>query len=120
MSSRALSYVKLIINYCRDAIEIGKSFGNSYEAFLKEKNSQYSISFCIEQIGELAKKLRDDEGYADKYPDIPWNKIAGMRNRIAHGYNTIDLELVFYVCINNLPELAEKFKSILNTESNTQ
>ncbi|MBE6688667.1 MAG: DUF86 domain-containing protein [Ruminococcaceae bacterium] len=117
MSGRALSYIKLIIRYCQDVIDISKSFSNSYEFFLKEKSSQYSVSFCIEQIGELAKKLRDDEGYADKYPDIPWNKIAGIRNRIAHGYNTIDLEMVFYVCTKNIPELLEEFNRILKHES---
>ena len=116
MSSRTPSYLKSIIKYCRDAIAIGNSFGNSYEIFLREINSQYSISFCIEQIGELAKKLRE-EGYADKHPEVPWDKIAGMRNKIAHGYDAIDLEMVFDVCTKNLPELLKNCNYILQQET---
>ena len=60
----------------------------------------------------MGKKLRDI-GYADKYPEIPWNEIAGLRNPIAHGYDAIDLEMVYDISVTDVPDLLEKCKNIL-------
>ncbi|MBQ2106833.1 MAG: hypothetical protein II253_07955, partial [Lachnospiraceae bacterium] len=71
-SNRTESYVKSILKYCQDILDIQAASGATYEAFLQNKGYQYSVSFCVEQIGEMAKKLRD-VGFADKYPNVQWN-----------------------------------------------
>jgi len=71
-----------------------------------------SLCFALEQIGEQAKKLRD-LGYHAKYPELQLNQIAGLRNKIVHGYDSIDLDMVFDITIYDIPDLENKLKSIL-------
>jgi len=113
MPDRYISYLKSIIKYCEDIADIHKSYENSYERYTTSRGYQYSISFCVEQIGEMGKKLRD-AGFADRYPEIPWNEIAGLRNRIAHGYDAIDLEMVYDISVADAPELLENCRRILD------
>ena len=117
MSDRNLTHIKNMIKYCQDILDLQTNFGGkSFTSFMLNKGYQYSVSFCIEQIGELAKKLRD-EGFADKYPDIEWNDIAGMRNRIAHGYDSIDLEMVYDIAVEDIPKLLKGCQNILERET---
>ena len=78
MQNRINTFVCSITKYCEDIVEIQKSFDYDYEVYINNRGYQYAISFCLEQIGELAKKLRDT-GFTDRYPEIPWNDIAGRR-----------------------------------------
>lgn len=113
MLDRTISYLKSIVKYCEDIASIHELYENSYEKYYTNKGYQYSISFCVEQIGELGKKLRDS-GFADKYPEIPWNEIAGLRNRIAHGYDAIDHEMVYDISTTDVPKLLHNCKHILD------
>ncbi len=115
MQNRIVTYIKTVIKYCQDILLIFQKNENSYDTFVNDKAYQYSASFCIEQIGETAKKLRD-LGFSDKYPDIPWNEICAMRNRIAHGYDAIDVQMVFDICTIDVPDLLKRFEDILDIE----
>lgn len=115
MLDRSNSYLKSIIDYCNDIANIHEMFGHDYENYLNNKGYQYSVSFCVEQIGEQAKKLRE-LGFSEKYPEVSWDAIAGLRNRIVHGYNAIDLEMVFDISISDVPELQSQCESIMQRE----
>lgn len=54
---------------------------------------QEVFSFNILQIGEHAKNLSQE--LTEKYNQIPWSNIVGMRNKIVHGYDTIDKDFVW-------------------------
>ena len=57
-------------------------------------------------IGEAATKVMDQQGeFAQAHPDIPWRSMRGMRNRIAHGYFEIDLDVVWDTVRTALPDL---------------
>ncbi len=57
-------------------------------------------------IGEVATKIMDRyPDFADRHPTIPWRNIRGMRNRIAHGYFDINLEVVWETVETALPDL---------------
>ena len=113
MNDRGKSYLKSIVKYCEDIASIHESYDNSYEKYYTHRGYQYSVCFCVEQIGEMGKKLRDI-GFAAKYPQIPWNEIAGLRNRIAHWYDAIDHEMVYDISVNDVPELLKNCRNILN------
>ena len=119
MVNRSIDQLEDVLNYCDDIISFCAALDNDLNNFLESRQSQYSISFCIEQIGELIKKLRD-AGLAEKYPDVAWNEIAGLRNRIAHGYFAIDLRMVFDIGINDIPKLRRQCSDILELESMQQ
>ena len=119
MKNRNITSLESIIRFCQDIERLHNTYGEDYENYKDNLAYQYSVSFCVEQIGELAKKLRDN-GIAEKYPDVQWNEIAGLRNRIAHSYGSIDLEMVFDISIEEVPMLMHKCISILRKEKEAE
>jgi uncharacterized protein with HEPN domain len=64
-------------------------------------------------LGEAATKILNDfPDFARQHDSIPWTSMKGMRNRIAHGYFDIDLEIVWETVQRNLPALREKLATI--------
>lgn len=69
------------------------------------------VCFNLFQVGELANGLSVE--FTKEYNKIPWKQIIGMRNRIVHGYDTINLEIVWNTANESIPELIEYCKEIL-------
>jgi uncharacterized protein with HEPN domain len=57
----------------------------------------------LEIVGEAATRV--PPGIQDKYPAVPWQQIVGLRNRLAHGYDEVDLDLVWDIVTSDLPPL---------------
>ena len=68
----------------------------------------------LQIIGEAVRSLPDS--FREKYPDIPWSKIIGMRNILTHQYFGIDVDVVWAVIENDLPDLKEKITRILQKQ----
>lgn len=63
-------------------------------------------------LGEAATKVMDRyPKFAEQYPEVPWRNMRGMRNRIAHGYFEINLDVVWDTVQTALPELLERLPS---------
>lgn len=61
----------------------------------------------IEIMGEAARNIEQRHpDFAEQHPDIPWADMYFMRNRVSHGYFTVDLEIVWKTIQNDLPGLA--------------
>ena len=82
--------------------------------FVKMKKTVDATIFAISQIGELVKNISKET--MNKYNDIEWNMIKGLRNRIVHDYEGISLKSIWYVVENDLIELHEKIQKILEEE----
>ncbi len=67
----------------------------------------------LEVIGEAAKNIPEE--IKEKYPDIPWNRIIGLRNIAIHEYFGIDLNIIWEIVTNNLPETKPKIESMLKS-----
>jgi len=78
--------------------------------FIKSIQLQDSIIRRIEIIGEAVKNLPDD--VKNSYPEVPWKKIAGMRDVLIHEYFGIDLELTWQVVQKDIPDLKRKIMKI--------
>lgn len=81
------------------------------DAFEQDELIQTWIVHHLQIIGEAARALPDN--IRDKYPDIPWSKIVGMRNILVHNYFGIDVDIVWAVIVNDLPDLKEKTIAIM-------
>lgn len=75
--------------------------GISQDEFIKNVPAQDAAIRRLEIIGEAVKNLPGD--FKKKYPSIPWQKIAGLRDKLIHGYFGIDLELVWEIIKKDLP-----------------
>jgi uncharacterized protein with HEPN domain len=81
--------------------------------FLVDKRTQQAVIMSLIILGEAATKAMD--GYAEftqAHPEVPWRSMRGMRNRIAHGYFDINLEVVWDTVQTALPELLEQLPSV--------
>ena len=100
-----LNRIDAIIRYCEIIEEAIERFGGDIEDFTDDAHYQTSCSFCIDQIGENIKNL--SVTLKEKYPEIDWKGLMGMRDVIAHGYHRIDPEEVWVTLTEEIPVLKE-------------
>ena len=87
-----------------DACGFVKGLGKN--EFLADKRTQQAVVMSLIILGEAAAKVMD--GYAEftrAHPEVPWRSMRGMRNRIAHGYFDINLDVVWDTVQTALPPL---------------
>jgi uncharacterized protein with HEPN domain len=83
--------------------------GLDREEFLGDKRTQQAVILNLVILGEAATKLMDHHpALAEHHPQIEWRAIRGMRNRIAHGYYDINLDIVWDTLCTALPLLLEQ------------
>lgn len=102
-TNRDRDIIEHILRYCNQVETAHQDFGHSKDRFAESTTYQNAVSMCILQIGELVGRLSDDFKTANA--DIPWHKIRGMRNYVAHEYGAIDFEVVWFASTNSIPEL---------------
>ena len=84
------------------------------DTFVKDDTLKRAFVRSLEVIGEAAKQIPDS--VRQKYPQIEWRNIAGMRDRLIHSYFGVDYEIVWDVVANKIPALAVEIQKILDTE----
>jgi uncharacterized protein with HEPN domain len=85
--------------------------GMSYESFHKDDRSIRAVEMNFIIIGESANQIPAE--VEEKYPEIPWNLMRAMRNRIVHVYFQIDEKLLWDTTHNDLPPLIPMLKKLL-------
>ena len=65
---------------------------------------------CFEILGECAARLNTSLG--ERFPDVPWKTIAGLRNKVVHEYFRVDLSIIFYTIKNDLLALSLRIDEI--------
>lgn len=107
------------LDHIRQAASDASNFveGLSKDDFLADKRTQRAVVMSLVIIGEAATKVMD--GYVEfvkHHPRIPWRNMRGMRNRIAHGYFDINLDVVWDTVQTALPELLTSLSSAIAEE----
>lgn len=87
--------------------------GMSQDDFLADQRTQQAVIMSLIVLGEAVTKVMDRyPDFANQHAQVPWRNIRGMRNRIAHGYFDINLELVWDTVQNALPPLADALREL--------
>lgn len=101
-----------LLQHIRDEVNYLLSISQnlSFDDFTKDETLIRAFSRSLEIIGEASKKI--PESFKEKYKNVPWRQISGMRDKLIHDYFGIDLEIVWDVIQNKLPELKVNLEMI--------
>jgi uncharacterized protein with HEPN domain len=112
MSFEPLDYVRHIL----DEVEYLQFAGAGVDesAFLTDATLQRAFIRSLEVIGEATKRLPLE--FRMEHPDVDWRGMAGMRDRLIHGYFGVDLELVWDVVRSRVPELGRVLRPLVDGE----
>jgi len=103
------------LDHMLDAIKLSRGYTRdlSKDEFIADRKTQQAVILNMVVIGESATKLIDhDPTFAAQHPQIPWHKMRGMRNRLAHGYFDINLDIIWNTVQDAFPELEEQIRKI--------
>jgi len=104
-----LDYVEDIITAMEDAMSFVE--GMDYADFVKNRRTIYAVTRAVEVIGEAVKKI--PKTVRNRYPEIPWKDMAGMRDKLIHEYFGVDLRRVWKTVKEDILNLKPLFEKIL-------
>lgn len=109
MSDEFLDYLEDIVDALEKA-ELAVT-GVEYDRFAADFMINFVVIRALEIVGEATKRL--PASIRTQYPEVPWKDMAGMRDRIIHGYDNVDLQIVWSVVKNEIPRIKPVIRQIL-------
>ncbi len=103
------SYLLDIAKLCRTILRLTN--GMTETDFYADERTQLAVLYEITIIGEVVKRLSHD--FCQSHPDIQWRQIAGMRYRLVHDYDEVNIDLVWQVIEHFIPELLDYITPLL-------
>jgi len=102
------------ILHMRDHAEeaLALSRGRSRKDLDTDRVFELALTRPVEVIGEAAGRVA--AGIQDAHPEISWRQIVGTRNRLVHGYDAVDHDILWRIVSDELPELVEKLGAVLS------
>ncbi len=102
--------------YLQDIVEAAERIaaylaGVDYDTFSSQPLIQDGVTFRLELIGEACRGL--SKPFRDQHPEVPWEAMIGMRNRLIHGYFAIDARVVFDTATMDVPQLCDSVRQWL-------
>ena len=111
MKDRNIDVLNKILKYIDEINGTVSRFELDFNKFENDYVMKNAISMCLLQIGELSGNLTDE--FRTEHKKIPWRHIIDVRNRAAHGYGSMDIEILWDIVINDIPELKTYCENII-------
>jgi uncharacterized protein with HEPN domain len=104
------------LHHMRNAARQACSFidGMTKATFLIDARTRDACCMNLIVIGEATKRIMERwPEFVGEHPDFGWNRMTGMRNRVAHGYEEINFEIVWDTLVGELPGLIGRLDGVL-------
>lgn len=98
-----------ILSHAREAVEIVQ--GRNRTDLDQDRMLNLALTRLLEIIGEAANRVPEE--VQDQYPELPWLSMIGLRNRLIHGYDNVDFDILWNIVKRDLPVLIVKLEEIL-------
>lgn len=102
--------LKHIRDHAGEAVSLLR--GKSRSDLEKDHILHLALTRLVEIIGEASTKVSNE--FKKQHKEIPWQQMKGMRNRLIHDYDNVDLNVLWNAVQFNLPELLDKLKSVFD------
>jgi uncharacterized protein with HEPN domain len=91
---------------------IKETEGISFDTFIADELLKRAAARSLEIIGEAAKNISSD--FKKRHAGIEWKKLAGLRDKIIHGYFGVNWDIVWDVIKNKMPELKQAIQNMIS------
>ncbi|MBI1984386.1 MAG: DUF86 domain-containing protein [Acidobacteria bacterium] len=102
-----------MLDHAREALEIVR--GKTRAELDRDRVLNLAVVRLLEILGEAASRIPQEDRTA--FPEIPWADIVGLRNRLIHGYDEVDFDILWQILTNDLPPLVKASERILGSQS---
>jgi len=103
-------YLKHMLDHAREAVKMVA--GKAQADLGRNRMLELALTRLIEIIGEAATRISSE--MKSSIPQVPWREIIGMRNRLTHGYDTVDLKALWDTIAEDLPPLITDLEKIID------
>jgi uncharacterized protein with HEPN domain len=110
MSGKDKAVLLKIIAHAQEAIEYTHNM--NFNEFSNDRKTVIATAFLLSQIGELSKLISDELQNAT--PNISWQGMRGLRNRIVHDYDNINMTMFWEVLSEDLASLLQELKKLVD------
>lgn len=98
-----------MLDVAREAVELASKRDNT--DLMSDRVLNLAVARLLEVMGEAANRVPRDVQRG--YPRIPWVQIISLRNRLIHGYDSVDYEVLWSIVYDDLPSLIQSLEAIL-------
>ncbi len=106
--SRDDAHLLDVLQACRRALEFLEQKGQ--EGFLRDYKTQSAVLHQLMLLGEATKRL--SQRFREGHPEIDWKSMAGLRDKLIHAYDRVDLIAVWQYLQQDIPKLIQSLESI--------
>ena len=111
-----LDYLKDILDAINDIENFVKDI--DYKIFTLDHMRRNAVVRSLEIIGEASKNIPEE--LRNQYKDIPWKRMAGMRDKLIHGYFGVDYESVWAAVKGPIPEIKQPLEKMIKEQSDAE
>jgi uncharacterized protein with HEPN domain len=109
----SLIRIRHMLDFARKAVRFNK--GKKRSDLDSNEMLAMATIYLIEMLGEASRNITQE--LQQGYPEVPWEQISCTRNRLAHGYIDVDLDIIWSIVTQDLPPLIIQLRHIIKNES---
>jgi uncharacterized protein with HEPN domain len=102
-----------MLDHAREAVEIVRN--RSRTDLDTDRMLNLALVRLMEIVGEAVTRVPEE--FRSRHPQVPWRDVADLRNRLIHGYDTVNFDMLWTIVRDDLPPLIEQLEAILEEEA---